>query len=128
LLGLGSGFGLLTLAGKTNNSFIIIIVAIFAINASLIWWRFAIRWWSIMHLIFRRMSEIENLIGFKLNIIISKRDKDYMENISYLRQNGKIWEKIYYTLFYQLGDDIKPQKHSVNANYEYRKLFLFVIF
>src|SRR3990172_11219093 len=64
LLGIASILGLITtgrdLAASPHSAALpSALGSVFGIVAALVWWRFARRWWSIQHLMFERMREIE---------------------------------------------------------------------
>jgi hypothetical protein len=127
LLGIGSAVGLVALAGKYSNTCpylgAVVVAAIFAINVSFVWWRFARRWWSIQHLKFERMDEIEKHIidrmGLKQGALVSERDLEAMQHIKHWREKGS-WLQRIKSLRFSLPRDIKAAESSHVQNYEHR--------
>jgi hypothetical protein len=137
LLGIGSAIGLVSLASafagtltsQSGNKIsqyhatITIIAAIFGINVSLVWWRFARRWWSIQHLKFARMNEIESLIEFQQSTRVGMRDREAMCHIFYMRDHGKwCYQRWINKWCYSIPDDcaIQPAASQHGHNYEHR--------
>jgi hypothetical protein len=127
LLGIGSAVGLVSLADKYENTTIYLVkvtmAAVFAINASFVWWRFAKRWWSIQHLKFERMDEIERRIDrqmqFQQSILVSERDKEAIGHKRHLHEQGSWYERIW-SLCFSIPREVQAaQSHRVR-NYEYR--------
>ncbi|MBI4456678.1 MAG: hypothetical protein HY644_12360 [Acidobacteria bacterium] len=108
LLGIGSAVGLVSLADKYENTTAylgkVTMAAVFTINASLVWWRFAKRWWSIQHLKLERIDEIERRIDrqmeFQQSVLVSERDVEAMGHKRHLREQGACHERIR-SLFFQ---------------------------
>lgn len=125
LLGIGSAVGLFSLANgvagiKLNEA---TIAALFAINASLIWWRFAKRWWSIQHLKFERMDEIEKRLVEQMKLgqgsTVRERDVEAMQHIKYQREKGGFRQRIA-SLQFSIPRDIKARESQRTSNYEHR--------
>jgi hypothetical protein len=53
-------------------------VTAFEINASLLWWRFVRRWWSIQTLTYQRMDALEAVLGFRQHSLVSEADEQAM--------------------------------------------------
>jgi hypothetical protein len=116
LLGVGSVVGIVTLAGESIRAEARLsataVVAIFVVVASLVWWRFARRWWSIQDLKFERMRDIEKQIGFRQTILVDERNKEAIARVRFKQENGSRLEKLWYKFWYEVRES--PQ------NYEYR--------
>jgi hypothetical protein len=89
LFGVGSAIGLVSLASKEPDWVKTLVAAILAIIASLVWLRFAGRWWSIQRLKFERMDEIDKQIGFRQNIIVGETDIEAQSHRRYLQKHGR---------------------------------------
>ena len=124
LLGVGSIVGLVSLAGKNTYTDAdlgtTVIAAVFAINVSLVWWRFAKRWWSIQHVKFDRMDEIDERIGFQQSILVRERNREAMSHIRYLQENGPRLRQMWYRLQYFIPDEIQAAEPERIRNYEHR--------
>jgi hypothetical protein len=131
LLGIGSAVGLVALASEYKKTLAYlgttVVATIFAINASLVWWRFARRWWSIQRLKIERMDEIERRINeemkFPENALVSERDEEVMKHRLYFRKEGSLYQRISNkSFFFSIPDDLQPtkSKHKEIGNYEYR--------
>lgn len=125
LLGIGSAVGLFSLANgtagvKPNE---VTIAAIFAINASLIWWRFAKRWWSIQHLKFERMDEIEKRLDKQMKLgqglTVRERDVEAMQQVKHLREKGSFRQRMA-SLQFSIPREIKAKESQKTGNYEHR--------
>jgi hypothetical protein len=124
LFGIGSAVGLFSLVNKigttTNEA---IIAAIFAINASLIWWRFSKRWWSIQHLKLDQMDEIEQCLIKKMmlrqGLTVCERDKEAKQQVKYMREKGNLRQR-FFSLQYSIPPGIKAKESQKSNNYEYR--------
>jgi hypothetical protein len=125
LLGIGSAVGLLSIANGSSSigSNGATIAAVFAISASVIWWRFAKRWWSIQHLKLERMDEIEKRISKRMKLesdtTVPERDVEVMQHIKYLRREGSIGQRIA-SLQFSIPRSISPKESQEAANYEHR--------
>jgi hypothetical protein len=85
VFGVASAVGLaftLPLAGRVPPlhyaRLAVAIVTAFEINASLVWWRFVRRWWSIQALKYQRMDELEAELGFRQHSMVKKADEEAM--------------------------------------------------
>jgi hypothetical protein len=127
LLGIGSAVGLVLLADKYEKTPTylgkVTIAAVFAINASLVWWRFARRWWSIQHLKFERMDEIERRIDrqmqFQQSVLVSERDVEAMRHQRHRREQGSCHERIR-SLCFSIPREVQAARSDRVGNYEYR--------
>jgi len=110
-LGIFSGAGILlklvsALANK-DTFYITVAIAIIMITFSLVWWRLSRRWWSIQHIKFNRMDEIESKIGFSQNAALKDIDKAKMSHIKYLQNKLQRFDD---HLFYSIPEYIPPKK------------------
>jgi hypothetical protein len=85
VFGVASAVGLaftLPLAGRVPPlhyaRLAVAIVTAFEINASLLWWRFVRRWWSIQTLTYQRINDLEAELGFRQNSIVKHADEEAM--------------------------------------------------
>jgi hypothetical protein len=83
VFGIASAVGLaftLPLAGRVPPlhyaRLAVAMVTAFEINASLLWWRFVRRWWSIQALKYQRMDELEAELGFRQRSMVKKADEE----------------------------------------------------
>ena len=53
----------------------IMVMAIFTLNASVLWWRFVRRWQSIQQLKYDRMDVLERVLDFRQNRMVKQRDR-----------------------------------------------------
>lgn len=87
IFGVGSVVGFVALSVNTLSlNPLLVIVGLLAIGILIMWWRFARRWWSIQHTMFRRMEHIEKELHLKgclyvryLNRIKNPETKDDFE-------------------------------------------------
>lgn len=124
LFGVGSVVGLVAAANEistSQNSVVIstAIAAIFGIVVSLVWWRFARRWWSIQHLMFERMREIDREVGSKMSVIVHNRDHEAYADRRHRQINGSLISKLYNRLF-EIPPHTKPKLSDNVHKYEYR--------
>lgn len=122
LFSVGSAIGLVSLASKEPNWVITVVAAIFAINVSLVWWRFARRWWSIQHLKFERMDEIDRRIGFRQSLLVKERDEEAQRHRRYMQEHGHVLQRVLNRLNYRSLGETKSveSKRDGIKNYEYR--------
>jgi hypothetical protein len=101
LLGITSGGGLAFLAVnyKPDSAAAIIPTALFAINASLVWWRFALRWSSIKSVRLEQMSQIEEKY-LRPTITVRKRDDDALAYRLCLKEKGSFLQRIWIGIVY----------------------------
>jgi hypothetical protein len=122
LFSIGSGTGFIyflkEFIGKGTSkplSATIFLFAMFTIVVSLFWWRLAKRWYSIQHLKYERIMEIEKKLGFNQCGIVIERDNETMQHIKSYR---------YIYLFrYSIPKRIAPKKSDNKdriKNYEHR--------
>ena len=62
LPGLGSVAGIVLVAGADNPGLAVFPAAIVLVGAGFLWWGLAQRWWSVQHVRFTRMIEIERIL------------------------------------------------------------------
>ncbi len=115
LFAIGSGVGLFSVAKdlKDNNFDFkgLLIIVTFAIVISLVWLRFAKRWWSIQQLKIDRMSQLDEVFGFKQSAIVRNMDKQAMEHIAALKEHRESitkWCGFKLWFFYSIPDHIRP--------------------
>ncbi len=78
IFGIGSSVGIVILSKENINSlnpYFSFVVVLLAIGILIMWWGFARRWWSIQQIMFYRMREIEDKIGFESSLLVEKVDK-----------------------------------------------------
>lgn len=126
LLGIASTAGLVLRTMENSFGFIHLVgtmfVAMFAINLTLVWWRFARRWWSIQHLKFQRIDEIEKLIGFGRDVNVGERDIEAMADRLYIQNSRPFLRRTWTLLFFDIPPEYNIEKReSTRARtYEYR--------
>lgn len=135
ILGIASGVGLIRLAsgtiGISSYPRLALIASAFAIVVSFVWLRFANRWWSIQHLMFERMREIERNTSFRQSSIVSERDVETMGHIRHLQIRGRWHKRVLNRLRYSIPSDVQPKEASQPRDYEHRgnkpaaKLFVY---
>lgn len=127
LLSIGSAVGLVALANESAKvkPNVVVIAATFTISVSLIWWRFARRWWSIQHLTFDQMDKIKRQIdeGLRLGHSDSVRERDLriMQDIRYRRGKGN-WLQRFFSLRFSIPSGVKAEEniYGRDGNYEHR--------
>ena len=131
LLGVGTAISLVTVAAQKPPFAVVLLAGVFAINVSLIWWRFVRRWGSIQSLYYRRMAGLEELLGFELSKLVAKYDRLATGQKLQRRKQGRIWEKFIFRVFYNRDkqwdeevlirdyDEFIKGKDAINW-YEYR--------
>jgi hypothetical protein len=67
VLGLGSLGSIVALASTKAPFSVVLVIAFLSISASFLWWSAANRWWTIEHLKFERMRQIEDRLGMRQN-------------------------------------------------------------
>lgn len=93
LFGVGSGVGLVAVAtqlAKTPSQFAFpsIAASLVGIVLTLVWWRFAQRWWSIQHVYLSRMRELElSPLGFEMGRKVKEIDDMLERNTKWLAGN-----------------------------------------
>ncbi len=106
--GIGSIAGIITLA-KSSQSFpenlrpwLLIVLSLLAAMVLLVWKRFAYRWWSIQHAMFRRMEHIERMSKLRTDLYIGYLDKrvEFTED-----ESQQSYHKPY--LHHELVEDLK---------------------
>ena len=110
LFSIGSGIGLtyflkeflITKGNYSKLELVVPLFAFFSIIVSLVWWRMAKRWWSIQHLKYERMREIEKILGFRQISIVNERDNETMQHIKSYR--------FLYWFRYQIPKNITAKK------------------
>jgi hypothetical protein len=124
LFGIGSIVSLVATAKEfsetpENTAVPTIIAAIFGILASLVWWRFARRWWSIQHLMFERMREVDGETGSRMSVIVEERDSESYANRRYHQLHGTWISKLYNKYFY-IPRNTQPKLSDRVNDFEYR--------
>jgi hypothetical protein len=126
LLGIGSIVGLTSLAKLTTPNakcywLVAVAASALAVNATTAWWRFARRWWSIQHVSYDRMSEIESQIGFKRVSMVRHRDRVAQKHRLYLKKCGTRRQKLS-NVTRSFTSCVEPEvsKQCNIADYEYR--------
>ncbi len=124
LLGVASGTGVVlrSTAGEHDLPHLVttVLIAVLAINLSLIWWRFARRWWSIQHLKYERLDQIEKLIGFGQDINVGTRDREAMGDRLYLQGAASPFQRILNFLLFEIPPAIERKESKRTRSYEYR--------
>ncbi len=129
ILGLSSATGLVLKLQSELTSiehfYIITAIAVLIITASLVWWRLSRRWWSIQHVKYRRMNDLEAKLGFKHNSSINCADTIAMSHIRYKQKQYKTREIltcINSYIWYDVPTWIEPELSSDKnlANHEHR--------
>jgi hypothetical protein len=127
LLGIGSIVGLVSLAKQTSSQcqtgwITVMLASAVTINATIVWWRFARRWWSIQHLKYERMREIETVVGLKQSQMVLERDSEAQQHRRYLQQEGRWHQRILSLLCFSLPKDVQAAKSERGKmqKYEYR--------
>jgi hypothetical protein len=124
IFSIGSGVGLtyflkeyLIFKGNANQiGLVVFLFGSFSIIVSLVWWRIVKRWWSIQHIKYERMRELEKLLGFRQCSMVCERDCEAMEHIKSYR--------FIYVIRYKKMPKKTISKRSIDIsrikNYEHR--------
>lgn len=125
LLGIGSIVALVSLINNDAQSQapfgVILAVSIFTITVSLVWLRFAKRWWSIQSIKFERMSEIDTSIGFRQNILVDERNREALSHQLYLKENSNFIKSLWTRLFFSIPKEVRAKEgHQKAQTYEHR--------
>jgi len=123
LFGVGSAISLVSLASQRPDWVKTLVATILAINISLVWWRFARRWWSIQHLKLERMHEIDQQIRFRQSVLVEERDVEAQKHRRYWQKYGCFLQRIWNQLCYSIPDNtsaVLSFRKSIQENYEYR--------
>jgi hypothetical protein len=96
--------------------------ALLGILLSLVWWRFAQRWWSIQHLMFDRMREIDRAAGSRAASIVKDRDDEAIAHKRYQQTHGP-WPCRLYNRYFDVPNDVKPRASGTIRHFEYRGMW-----
>jgi len=121
LFGVGSAVALQSVAGMSpaDDAATIAITSILGITFSLVWWRFARRWWSIQYLMFQRMETLDELHGSRMAQIVRDVDSAAQRHRLYLRKQGTRFERLV-NRFLDLSNVDRLERVDGTEQHEYR--------